>query len=816
MPPRNNVSARRVRRSSSNADAVSTLDALSFAASTPRRVRLVDALAAALFGAAFACCGLGVSDARAQFFSSDRAPAQRYATRSGTSQAQTESRRNDAAPKTPLFSGKFARGVSEKISRDAAPQTASSARHPAPRPTRDAATPQRGYVPPTSRPAPVPRQAPSNAYARPRTAAPTPAASPEELTQASTSRDAAREALAKIPWNALSPAAREKLAALSKNPTIYRRLPMAGGYCNPELFDFFLTHPHAVVGLWRQMGYNDVSMERIGPALYSIREKTGTVGRAQILYQNDELTLVYCYGKYQGPVVPRSLDGEMFLVLQTRYTEDPSGRPIAICRLDAFVDLKNPGADLLARTFSGALGKLADSNFQQTLAFIDSVSQTAETRPGNLSASIAGLSELSPEARRLFAAKTSTVARQAQLRANGTYVDYRLLPKLNSPSESVARVLSRERTGGAAVASVARSSSNAASLGAEAFVPTPRDNSLTRGATTFNDFDEPSLAKNSFALSNDESDDDFDFESELDWDDEPLEVGGARVSTPPSASTVAPPTLVPETSVAKATARPATKFSDALALVESNGNDDETETYVEFEPLATDDETETYAKLEPLATDGEMETGLTLLLDFENELLEETDGLVDDETLAPPALAQPLSAAETVASPIDAADALPADAPTNELANAADGSDASLVLPALVFDVETPDAETATADEKTPDALPILLLPGAQTADATTPSTPTPNVSKPATPPRVALKPAAPKIASPDAPPKTEKAPSTPPVAIERAEAPVWRAVVPPSSSAAKPQTRAAAKPVAKTASATDGKGATFRKPDVR
>lgn len=815
MPPRNNVSARRVRRASSNADAVSTLDALSFAASTPRRVRLVDALAAALFGAAFACCGLGVSDARAQFFSSDRAPAQRYATRSGSSPAQTESRRNDAAPKTPLFSGKFARGVSEKISRDAATQTASSARRPAPRSTREAATPQRGYVPPTSRPAPVPRQAPSNAYARSRTAAPTPAASPEELTQASTSRDAAREALAKIPWNALSPAAREKLAALSKNPTIYRRLPMAGGYCNPELFDFFLTHPHAVVGLWRQMGYNDVSMERIGPALYSIREKTGTVGRAQILYQNNELTLVYCYGKYQGPVVPRSLDGEMFLVLQTRYTEDPSGRPIAICRLDAFVDLKNPGADLLARTFSGALGKLADSNFQQTLAFIDSVSQTAETRPGNLSASIAGLSELSPEARRLFAAKTSTVARQAQLRANGTYVDYRLLPKLNSPSESVARVLSRERAGGAAVASVARSSSNAAPRGTDAFVPTPRDNSLTRESTAFNDFDKPSLAKNSFALSNDESDDDFDFESELDWDDEPLEVGGARVSTPPSASTVAPPTLVPETSVAKATARPATKFSDALALVESDGNDDETETYAEFEPLATDDETETYAELEPLATDGEMETGLTLLLDFENELLEETGGL-DDETLAPPALAQPLSAAETVASPIDAADALPADSPTNELANAdaADGSDASLVLPALVFDVETPDAETATSEEKTPDALPILLLPGAQTADATAPSTPpskpTPSVSKPATPPRVALKPAAPKIAPPDAPASAEKAPSTPPVAVERAEAPVWRAVVPPSSSAAKSQTRAAAKPVAKTASAT------FRKPDVR
>ncbi|MBR4834458.1 MAG: hypothetical protein IKU86_09050, partial [Thermoguttaceae bacterium] len=488
MTLRNNATPTRARRSSSGAaDVRSTLDALSLVVSIRRRSRFVDALAAAVFASAFACGALDSSDACAQFFQADKAPAQRYATRpSSQAQTQTGARRNDVASKSPLFSGKFARGVSEKFSRDAAQPSGSSARRPTAQPNRGAApiaaqrsnrgavpTQQRGFAPPSRRPSPAPNQASVDAYARQRTAAPTAVSSPEELAQASTSRDAAREALAKVPWNALSPAARDKLAALSKNPTIYRRLPMAGGYCNPELFDFFLAHPHAVVGLWRQMGYDDVSMERIGPALYSIREKTGTVGKAQILYQDDELTLVYCSGKYQGPVVPRSLDGEMFLVLQTRYTEDPTGRPIAICRLDAFVDLKNPGADLLARTFSGALGKLADSNFEQTLAFIDSVSQTAETNPGALSGSIAGLAELSPEARRLFAAKTSEVARQAQLRANGVYVDYRLLPKLNSPTASVARVLSRERAGGAAVASIARShsSSPAPTLGPGAFAP---------------------------------------------------------------------------------------------------------------------------------------------------------------------------------------------------------------------------------------------------------------------------------------------------------------------------------------------------------
>ncbi len=779
MPLRNNATHRGARRSPSSADDVrSTLDALSLAVSIRRRSRFVDAFAAAFFASAFACCGLDATDARAQIFPSEKASAQNYAARSSSqSSAQTGVRRNAAASKSPLFSGKFARGVSEKFSRDAAPQTGSTARRPTTQPNRGAvSTQQRGFATPSRRPSSAPNQAPARGYARPQTAPPTSVSSPEELAQASTSRDAAREALAKVPWNALSPSAREKLAALAKNPTIYRRLPMAGGYCNPELFDFFLAHPHAVVGLWRQMGYDDVSMERVGPALYSIREKTGTVGKAQILYQDDELTLVYCSGKYQGPIVPRSLDGEMFLVLQTRYTEDPTGRPIVICRLDAFVDLKNPGADLLARTFSGALGKLADTNFEQTIAFIDSVSQTAETNPAALSGSIAGLAELSPEARRLFAAKTSEVARQAQLRANGVYVDYRLLPKLNSPTASVARVLSRERAGGAAIA---RANADAPTLGPGTFTPSTPESAVASGSLSvptprretpsFNDFDAPSLAKNSFALSNDETVDDFDFEAELDWDDESFEVGGARVSEP-NVSTLAPPTLVPETSVAKATARPSTKRGDALSLVVPNANADDAGAYQADKTLATD----------------EAETGAPLLLDFESELLADANE-PDDETLAPPALAQPVSplAADAVA--------LPADASTESNANA-DDADASdeLALPVLVFDAET--ESDAAEDEATAADVPLLALPGADDAK--------PSAPKPAAPPQVALKPVVPKVA---APPKKEEKP---------APAPVWRVVVPTPPSAA--PTQSAAKPIAKTASLPDGKSATFRKPDIR
>lgn len=839
---RNDASKFRARRSSFGA--VQRLNAAPGKNAASRRRRLVDAFAVATFAASFVYASVDGSNVYAQLFQSKSSDAQSY---QAAQFAQTNAQRGSATPKNPLFTGKFTRGVSEKFSRDAASKQTASRRY-ASTPERGAANGRAPYstVPgyaarnPSAQPSfGASNRVPSSGYAASRPNVSNATASAEALAQASTSREAAQEALAKIPWKALSPSAREKLLALSKNPTIYRRLPMAGGYCNPELFDFFLTHPHAVVGLWRQMGYDDVAMAPVGPNLYSVREKTGTVGRAQILYQDDELTLVYCNGKYQGPIVPRSLDGEMFLVLQTRYTEDPTGRPIVVCRLDAFVDLKNPGADVLARAFSGALGKLADSNFEQTLAFIDNVSQTAETEPAALAGSIAGLSELSPEARRLFAAKTSEVARQAQLRARGAYVDYRLLPKLNSPTPTVARVLSRERAGvpNAALAARSRSATSAPIAGFNASAtPAPVagfnasatsgrvDSSIARSTLSqtppsFSDFEQPSLARNSFALSND-AESDYDFEAELDWDEEePIKVGGARVARQPLSA----PTLVPETSVAKATARPTTRFADALDLVDSPASVDVASDYAE--PVLTDE-------VAVLATDAPEATSndeIPLLLDFENGLLEEAEKTDASDVQSAATLGKPAPLAALPTPNAADAIALPSlPAVSNDAANAAP-NDAESGLPVLVFDAETDSAPPTASSVSTPsetttlDDVPLLLLPDFETSNAVPePESPKKTASQPSA--KVALKTDLPTskargrgaLVVPVVPNAKKPASIQPiqPVQPTRATsaptpAPVWRAVEPKSAQAQ------VAPPIAETARVAPEKGATFRKPEI-
>ncbi|MDO5309464.1 MAG: hypothetical protein Q4G03_08225 [Planctomycetia bacterium] len=425
------------------------------------------------------------------------------------------------------------------------------------------------------------------------------------LEQASSSQEDAREALGKIPWDSLSNSAREKIQQIATAPTIYRRLPMAGGRCNPELFDFFLSYPNAVVELWRQMGYDEVAMSQIDARTFEITEKSGTNAKLQILYQDSELTLAYCVGAYRGSAFWRPVDGEMILLLQTRYTEDPELNPLVICRLDAFVSIKNPGADFFARTFSVAVGKIADANFTQTLAFIDSVSQNAEARPYEFRQVAASLNGLSPQARQLLAQKTMNVARQAQERRAGVLVNYQLLPKLNEPSAKFARVLSRERNG-LGPSSLPNNSqyANAStpnSLSPNAFAGSDASESTAFGtrvsnypaATSAESFAvAPSVRANSlimdlngsseFALSDDE---------EEQWDDEELMLTGedylasqGHDNTPLSSVKVAP-----KDSLAAISAKPSTN-QRALDMLESQERQPvPSYRYDSSKPLATDD-----------------------------------------------------------------------------------------------------------------------------------------------------------------------------------------------------------------------------------
>lgn len=502
--------------------------------------------------------------------------------------------------------------------------------------------------------------------------------SAESLAQPSTSRADAADLLTKIPWNALSPSAKTKIQSLTSSSTLYRRLPMGGCRCNPELFDFFLTYPNTVVELWRSMGYEDITMVDLGNHSYEIREKSGSYGKLQILYQDTEMAVAYCSGAYRGAAFGRQLSGEAFLVLQTRYTEGPDRTPFAVCRMDAFIDLNNPGAEFLARTFSSTIGKIADTNFNQTLAFVDSVSQTIESNPRDFMQVAFSLSGLSPDARRLFAAKAERVASQARARVSGGMPDYQLLAKMNEPNSVYARILSRgdvqtrvvanptvlpeqgsvlEVPSASAVPELppSLSESDASRLA----VSSRSTRGLTAGLDKTPDF-ESSFSSDEFAL----ADDTGDYIGMDEWEDDADEE---------------------TTSLAKVGARPSTHL-DAMKLLEEQESRSAPSYAANSNDVLSTDEPEEIDEFSALNDFTPEEDG-----DAESIAASDDSDALDAPVAIPSTLAASSKKSSVVASPLVAEDG------AEEAAEPAEGSEEEPVILLLPEDLSTAPSDDAPA-----------------------------------------------------------------------------------------------------------------------
>lgn len=221
----------------------------------------------------------------------------------------------------------------------------------------------------------------------------------------------AEESLRRIPWKMLSARDRAKIQALVANPSIYRRLPEQAVYCDPDIFNYLLDHPDMVIAFWEQMGVTQISLREIAPNRYRLRENAGTSGLVNVLYRDPHLVIVHCKGSYQGPVLARTIEGDSLLIMRNRFALDSSGEPFVVSRVDAFVTIHNPGADLIAKILSNMVGRIADANFEQTIGFVGSVSDAAARHPAGLDRMVSRLEGIRPEVlsgfRKIIAGSTS-------------------------------------------------------------------------------------------------------------------------------------------------------------------------------------------------------------------------------------------------------------------------------------------------------------------------------------------------------------------------------------------------------------------------
>ena len=231
--------------------------------------------------------------------------------------------------------------------------------------------------------------------------------------RATTSRAARDNAVGAIPVEKLDAKSRAKVSSVLSHISLFRRMPIGVVDCDPDLYLFMVRHPDVVVNIWDVLKISRLKLRTAGPQTYQVTDSAGTLATVEFLYRSHDTHLIYAEGSYEGPLAARPLKGRCLIVLKTGYVRETDGRYYITSRLDTFMRLDQGGVELLAKAFHPLVGKVADNNFLQSVAFLGSLSRTAEVNTRGVQLLASKLAYVRPELRQRMAELAADVARKS-------------------------------------------------------------------------------------------------------------------------------------------------------------------------------------------------------------------------------------------------------------------------------------------------------------------------------------------------------------------------------------------------------------------
>jgi hypothetical protein len=270
-----------------------------------------------------------------------------------------------------------------------------------------------------------------------------------EGTSSRETRDQARQL---IPYSQMTPQANAKLKQIVDSPTIFRRMPVQQIDCDEEMFTFLVRYPEVLVNLWDLMGVTNVIVDRTGPYEFSGDDGAGTLCNGELIYGNDRIHVYYGTGSYDGPMIPKALQGRSVCVLHSQTIREPDGQVKVRGFMDVFIKVDNRGVGLLAQAISPFVTKTADYNFVESSKFLAQLSQVAERRPDSIETIANRMTKIAPAVRDEFIAVAYRAAERsiAVARGNTIFPADQFNTSMTSPGENqtdVARSDMANRSG---------------------------------------------------------------------------------------------------------------------------------------------------------------------------------------------------------------------------------------------------------------------------------------------------------------------------------------------------------------------------------
>src|SRR5205809_2274706 len=163
-----------------------------------------------------------------------------------------------------------------------------------------------------------------------------------------------------------------------------------------------------------------MTAERQGPYSCKGADGAGTNCDVELDYGTDNLHIMYGDGYYEGALLKKKVTGRCVMMMKSGYARGPDQRTYVANRLDLFLQIDNLAADVVTRTLSPWVGKVADANFHESCVFASKLSQTAEQNNPGVQRLAERLTKVEPAVREEFSKVAAAVPQRAAGRDGGT------------------------------------------------------------------------------------------------------------------------------------------------------------------------------------------------------------------------------------------------------------------------------------------------------------------------------------------------------------------------------------------------------------
>jgi hypothetical protein len=235
----------------------------------------------------------------------------------------------------------------------------------------------------------------------------------EDPAQAHTSDALKQSVIQSLPIDKLDAQGRAQVRSVVSNVTMFRRLPVQVVDCDPDLYLFLVRHPDVVVNTWRALKISQLQLTETGADTFQLKEASGTTADVEILFKSHDTHIIYAEGDFRGPLVKKPVKGRGIFVLKTGYVREPgNNRYYITSRLDTLLSVDPGAVELITKTVQPIIGKIADNNFTQTIAFVSSLSRTTELNSMAVQRLAMQLPEVRPDVKNQFASLADKISQK--------------------------------------------------------------------------------------------------------------------------------------------------------------------------------------------------------------------------------------------------------------------------------------------------------------------------------------------------------------------------------------------------------------------